>query len=384
MSRPRTRLVGFLLLLWGPVASAQERIPVEVTIDTKPARFALDTGASHTILFKPGAERLGLKFVERTDNRPGERREPRAVTADFHQLRFLDQLVAETKLPVVDLPGGFDSNLDGVIGWLPLRDNVITFDAEARKLSIGVALSPEVKNWQSFPLRRDTTLRFEVRTANGAGAVEVDTGSFAGVQLVEPLWKQWRSAHPQAPSTLVAYSTPQAGFLVKEEAWAPEVSVGDLKLFNIPVSQASKGEAAGVPDFTAQLGLYGLSRMRLVVDGKNGLAYVKAAGPETRPAPYPHNRLGAVFVPRDLAGGPLVAQVVKDSPADRAGIRDGDVLTKVDDLDVTQWRTDPRVMPLSRFFERPSGTALKLTIERAGAGRTFEVVLKEILSPDPH
>ena len=59
MSRSRTRLVVFLLLLWGPVASAQERIPVDVTIDTKPARFALDTGASHTILFKPGALDIG-------------------------------------------------------------------------------------------------------------------------------------------------------------------------------------------------------------------------------------------------------------------------------------------------------------------------------------
>ena len=130
----------------------------------------------------------------------------------------------------------------------------------------------------------------------------------------------------------------------------------------------------------ATLGLYALRRLDLVVDGKNGVAYVH---PRSDPAPaYPHNRLGAVFVPRDLQrDGPHFAHVVPGSPAFLAGIRDNDVLLKIDDLDITKWRTDPRVLPLSRFWERPAGTILNLTLKREE--REFEVIvlLKDILGP---
>jgi hypothetical protein len=376
------RLVIVLLLSSAAVAAAQERILVDVAIDDKPARFAFDTGASITVLLKAGADRLGFKVVDRPGDRQGPQIEPRMVTADFHKLALFGQPVSETKLFVVDTPPGVGVDLDGVIGWLPIRDNVITIDAESRKLQIGAAVPAEATTWRSFPLRRATTLRFEVPTAaDRVALVVVDTGIFAGVQLAKPLWKQWRSAHAEAPTTLVAYFTPQAGFVVKEEAWAAEISIGELKLFNVPVFEASEGETAGVRDFAAQLGLYGLTRVRLVVDGKNGVAYVKPAAPESKPASYPHNRLGAVFVPHTLQDDALLAHVVNGSPADRAGIRDGDVLTKIDDLDVTRWKTDPRVMPLSRFFEKPAGTALKLTIERAGQRRTIELVLQDILRP---
>jgi C-terminal processing protease CtpA/Prc len=117
----------------------------------------------------------------------------------------------------------------------------------------------------------------------------------------------------------------------------------------------------------------------LIIDGNLGLAYLRPKpGP---PTAYDHNRLGAVFVPPDMEGGDLAARVLEGSPAYEAGIRNGDVLLKVGDLDATKWRTDPKVLPLTRFWERPPGTRLELTLKRGTETLKITAVLRQILGP---
>jgi hypothetical protein len=58
------------------------------------------------------------------------------------------------------------------------------------------------------------------------------------------------------------------------------------------------------------------------------------------------------------------------------------VLQKVGDLDVTKWRTDPTVLPLSRFWERPPGTKIELILKRGDRTITASAVLRQILAPD--
>src|SRR5690242_15954824 len=77
----------------------------------------------------------------------------------------------------------------------------------------------------------------------------------------------------------------------------------------------------------------------------------------------------------------LIAHVVDGSPAHEAGIRNGDVLLKIADLDVTRWRTDPTVLPLSRFWQEPAGTKLRLTIRRGNETPEISVLLRNILPP---
>jgi C-terminal processing protease CtpA/Prc len=83
-----------------------------------------------------------------------------------------------------------------------------------------------------------------------------------------------------------------------------------------------------------------------------------------------------------MEGGDLVARVIDGTPAYEAGIRNGDVLLKVGDLDATKWRTDPKVLPLSRFWESPPGTRLEFTLKRGTTTFKKTAVLRQILSPD--
>jgi serine protease Do len=86
-----------------------------------------------------------------------------------------------------------------------------------------------------------------------------------------------------------------------------------------------------------------------------------------------------VFVPTNAQSNDLTAQVVDGTPAQAAGIRVGDVLLKIDEVDVTKWRTDPTVLPLSRFLARPAGTKLNLTLRREGEIFKITVTLRDIL-----
>jgi C-terminal processing protease CtpA/Prc len=78
----------------------------------------------------------------------------------------------------------------------------------------------------------------------------------------------------------------------------------------------------------------------------------------------------------------LVAHVVKDSPAYRGGVRDGDILLKVGLRNVTLWRIDPSILPLSRFWNQPAGTKVKLTLKRNDQQYETTVTLEELPAVD--
>ena len=165
--------------------------------------------------------------------------------------------------------------------------------------------------------------------------VAVDTGSDLGVKLLPQKWREWKAAHPQQPTTLNAYYMPGAGLVAKEESWAGKLSFGYMVLTDVPVMEANVAEVGiGGSGYEGTLGLAALKRLDFIVDGRQGIAYARAR--KTPVPPYEHNRLGVVFVPQESRSDELVAQVVDGSPAYEAGIRNGDVLLKIGELDVTK------------------------------------------------
>jgi C-terminal processing protease CtpA/Prc len=116
-----------------------------------------------------------------------------------------------------------------------------------------------------------------------------------------------------------------------------------------------------------------LKRLDLIVDSRQGLAYVRPRN--TPPLAGPHNRLGAVFVPSKTHPDELVAQVVVESPAWQAGVRNGDCLLEVDGQAVT-------LVTLKPFLMQRAGTKLQLTLKRGSERLMTTVVLREILAPE--
>jgi hypothetical protein len=209
----------------------------------------------------------------------------------------------------------------------------------------------------------------------------VDTGFAGGVKLSPPLWRDWKAAHANQPFTVRGYYNPVAGLVVAEESWATGIAIGSLVLTDVPVMEADKADVVlGSSRNQVTLGLAALKRLNFIVDGKRGVAYFLAK--KTPPAAYEHNRLGAVFIPLNLQSDDLIGHVVKGSPAWEAGIRNNDVLMSIGGLDVTKWRTDPNILPLSRFWESPPGSKRELTLKRGRKIFKVNVILRQILVPE--
>jgi carboxyl-terminal processing protease len=70
----------------------------------------------------------------------------------------------------------------------------------------------------------------------------------------------------------------------------------------------------------------------------------------------------------------IIVSPIKDSPAEQAGIKPGDIIKKVDDKDIAGMNLYEAV----NLIKGPVGTTVKLTIERNGATQVIEVVRDKI------
>lgn len=378
----RTAFITLALFLRVLVSPADERIWVDANINGKPARLIFDTGADRLIVFRKGAERLGLRI---TNSPLHFLPPPGAAVMGVTELCkvTLWRTSRLASLASIDIPAYLHTRADGVLGWQPIGQNIVMIDATALNVNFLSRVPEEVTAWTKLRVQTHSGHLF-LKIPHESGretVVLVDTGSEDGVALSAQRWREWKAVHTNQPATtLDSYFMPGAGLIVKETMWADNLSLGPLCVTDVPILEANPTQAAPDPSkFEASLGLAALKRLDLVVDGKHCLAYVRTK--ETRATAPEHNRLGAVFVPIESQSDDLIAHVITGGPAHEAGVRDGDVLLKIDRLDVTRWRTDPTILPLSRFWTRPPGTKLDLMLKRGTAALSITVTLRQILSP---
>lgn len=350
------------------------RIWLNTKINGKPTRLAFDTGACSCILFKHSAKRLGISFSEpRKTELLGNGRVIGGVTQELEL--ELEGNKFKGRFGVVDIPNSLQSevDLDGVVGWGSLSKNILKIDAQKREVSFLEHLPQETKYWTKFQLVPNSDI---VLLDTPSGIIFVDTGDPGGVKLGSGLWRKFKAK--QSPTTLEGSYGPSTGFKVHEVAWAVNLPIGDLKIAGVAIIKRQK------LDFNRSrmtLGMQALKDLDLILDGIGGVAYLRAKN--IPPQAYPHNRLGAIFVLRELIqrgsnNAELVAHVVKGSPAWEAGIRNGDLLKAVGKKDLSQ----PTIAALRKVgdpWHRPPGTKYHLTLKRKNEVFKTEVTLRQIL-----
>jgi hypothetical protein len=364
-----------------------ERIWLNAKINGHPVRFAFDTGTSaNFVLYSTTAERLGLKVTPPDLNQklgPGE------TALGTTELCNLDVGVtnARTSLDVLDVPTYATAPGDGLVGWPALSHNVISMDVVANTVDALTNVPTDTTKWMQFHISTNCDdLTLELMTSKSKKLIlAIDSGSAFGVELNSQKWSEWKLSHKNQPATFESYYTPNPGFVVREESWADKISLGSLTLTDVPVMEANSTDVAlhssPKTKYEATLGLVALKRLDIIIDGKNGIAYLRPK--TTPPLPYQHNRLGADFIPLDSYNDDLIAHVAKGSPAAEAGIQDGDILVKEGERDVTKWRSDTNPPPDIRPVCQPAGTKLQLTLKRGDKVFKTTAVLRNILPPDP-
>lgn len=381
-SRPLGLVVG--MILGAILARADDRIFLDAVVNAHPVKLIVDTGAgAEILLWQTITASLGLSVTPPPPDfkpPPGQvafgRTEPTTVEA-------FGRAFPDIRLSVIEIPPYVPRDSHGLIGWPAIRHQRQAFRIAERRAESVAALPMEKEGWVRFPLRNESNvLELMVGPAERREIVLVDTGAPDGIKLSAEKWKAWRAAHPRQPTTRMAYFTPLHGVVAGEESWDDDFVLGDLHFRGVAVSSAAAVDINGEgTTISLVVGFKALERIDLVTDGAAGFALARPR-PEP-PPPYEHNRLGAVFTPRDAVSDELVADVAPGTPAARAGLRNGDVLVAIDRLDVTPWRTQPGILPLARFWSQSAGTKLALRVRRNDHPVTVTATLANILGPKP-
>jgi len=379
----KTLLVNVVLLLALSTSHAEDRLWVNAKISGKPARLALDTGFAGEIgLFRPCADRLGLKLRPAGAMGTLPLWQTKTCIVRLQGWSFWGFPFGIGHIPVVEIPTFLKNDLDGCVGWPAIRHRVIEFDAGKRTFNFLDQVPEEAAGWTKMAVEPNSgILALKRRNLEGGDEIIlVDTGSGGGVALGGKKWQEWESSHPNLPLTLTADFVLDKGIRVYKQTWADRFTLGSLEMSDLLVEEdVGGGKAwAGPAESIMTLGTAALGRLDFIVDGKHNVAYLRPKA--TSAKPRQHNRLGAVFVPRDPSSEDLLAHVAAGSPAAEAGIRDGDVLLNMSGHDATNWRKD-RAWAFSD--ERPAGTKLEVTVWRDGERLKLRAVLRDILVPKP-
>ena len=242
-------------------------------------------------------------------------------------------------------------------------------------------LPTDIEKWPKWKLSDKNGCVFDLPGTRTR--VLIDTGASEGISLGHRIWRRWRAEHFQQACTLTGqFYRDSVGSA--EECWAGEWKVGDLAIHGVPLldgipiaadyffDQLTDGANWGV---TA--GMFALTRWEVILDGPGSAIYIREkANPRTRYTSY--SRLGAVFVDKKETNDDVpIARVARGSPAERAGLRNGDELLRVDGKDVSASSYAQAQMALGA----PAGTKVMLELRRDGKTFTTTATLEDILSP---
>jgi hypothetical protein len=327
-------------------AEGSDRIPIWGEINGHSVTLFLDTGSETSGLFRDAVDRIGLRTHTQGQKFFDSTEEFTWIPAPSTWIS--GPALQKGRALILDRPSFADDEFDGFIGWPGISNLVFRFDMQDAVLSSSLDLPKALDGWNRWKfLQSSPVLIFECGAGTNCVRIGIDTGSEHGVWLSPSQWRRFRVQSVPGSSTLEAGWLPADGLVTCEVLRAKKIDIGCITLTNMPVSEAPPSAIHTFSGCDAVLGMFMFARLAVVIDGRNGWLYTK---PVTRPFPdYDYNRLGAVFVPRDVEKtDDLIANVIKGSPAYRAGIRDGDILLKVGILNVTKWRIDPTIQ-LHRF-----------------------------------
>lgn len=360
----RICILFLLLPLFSPilVLASDERLTLNAKINGEPIRLAFDTGApAPLIILSPIAKKLSLKIEERN----GEKFAFFTIAIGNYQIPNAQAWLIDS-VPFPDI--------DGVVGWPALSGKVWRVQWKNMSISSLPSIPEEIFSWQSLKVYTQVPVAAALLFENSDGLAYLDTGHSGGIAISESRWNKWVQENSHFPRTLKSGYLPGAGgFFFTEVSWANSFTLGPLEFPCVVIEK----NVIKWPKLEAVLGIEALKHFEIVFDRMNNRIYLKKRPYSSEK--YPHNRLGATFLPSSLESDSLVGYVLKNSPAYRAGLRSGDILLKIDDTDMTHWKTDPTIWK-KEFWEAKPGTKYIIEVDRNARKHKFTVTLEEILN----
>ena len=360
-------------------------IPVEITSyggivleaqinNSPPLSFWLDTGATPAfVIDTKKATALGLKLGEHVSASGGagpntyDVFQTSGLTISLNQLTFTDQSAAVISMDVVEEQ--FGRSVDGLVGLDLFLKYVVEIDYAAKQLKLYDPRSYVYSGaGDSVPLALRDSHFFvpaEIHMQGRgelAGRFLVDTG---GCMMTTVLTSPFATRNNlPVPNQKTILDKSAAGL-----GGATQLLVGRAARFKIGSSvfptalfyiSQDKGGALASSQYDGLIGTEILRRFKVIFDYARRRLILERAPHFDEPLEYDMSGMSVRAYGVDFRTFKIY-QILKDSPAARAGLRVGDIIERIDDAPASRLTLDQ----ILQMMKAP-GREYKLTIKRDG------------------
>ena len=348
-----------------------------------PADFLFDTGASVTVIDSAYAAKIGLKSVgnmhaEGAGSGGGASFATldrlRLTTADADGVELQNLKVAVLNVNSVLAPF-FWRDCAGVVGFDVIVRFVNQVDYDGHNLFL---YDPKTFTYEGKGTAVPMTLAGHAPVVNikldglYEGAARVDVGSGSMLDLHTPFVAKYELI-AKAPRAITVMGGGFGGTFESKLARMKSLEIGPYRVDEplIGLSTTTEGALAS-EDYAGNIGNELLERFKVTLDYERRKIYLEPAAKYTKRPGF--SLFGAQLARED--GTIKAFQVLKDSPADRAGLAEGDEVVSIDGVAAAQ--LDPDQLE-QKFVDGVAGTRVKLVVLRNGKQKNLNATLKEIL-----
>ena len=326
-----------------PFELATRHVMLSVTVNkSRPLSFVLDTGANLAIIRTEIAEELGLALEGRINvggAGPGTQMGSyvRGAIWSLTGLPEFSQPIAMA-LPLPELPIAFGRPVDGILGGEFIRQFVLELDYDSRHIRLHAPASFSYRGQgETFPIEFTNVTHPVIRatvTPVGASPIQhrflLDIGAGGALALHSPFVDQHKLLDGRTPTIRTIGGAGAGGRIAARLGRVESLTLGSFTL-NRPLTLFSQDKAGAFANasLAGNIGAQVAMRFRTFLDYGRQRIILE---PSARYA-EPFDRASSGVALRALGGDFRtfrVLEVLEDSPATEAGIREGDVITAID------------------------------------------------------
>jgi outer membrane lipoprotein-sorting protein len=362
-----------------PFVLASNHIHIPVVIDkSRPLNFILDSGAGGPVVDTDVAKKLGLQTVGKLEARGAGEGTQEANLLTLHRMRVGDVVIdsaAATAISLSFLNKYEGMPIEGIVGYDLFSRFVVKIDYQNEKITLyePSRFKYEGKG-ESIPITLEDNHPHVKAIVDGKyeGNFVIDCGARSSLTLHTPFVEEHNLLSNSGKKVDVLAGVGVGGKVMGKATRMQSIQIGDF-IIPAPLTNLSSAKAGAFSSEKTDGNIGGgiLKRFTVIFDYGNSRMILE---PNANFAYEDNLDMAGLWLTREN-DTTRVDFVVDDSPAGRAGVKEGDVIVSVNG----KLAKDLQLRNIRQTLMSGPGNTVALTISSKGKERTIDLTLQKLI-----